>query len=171
MHDEEGFARFMADRYPGLVRTAFLLTGDRGHAEDLAQAALLRTFLAWGRLRDPGNAEAYTRTIMARLAIRWGRRRWRGELPVATVDRPPAEDGTGAVDQADLALRALALLPVGQRAVLVLRYYEQRSEAEIARILRCPPGTVKSRGARGLAALRAAGVGHDETAVPEEPRR
>jgi RNA polymerase sigma-70 factor (sigma-E family) len=169
MTAEEDFARFMTGRYPALVRTAFLLTGDRDHAEDLAQAALLRTFLAWPRLYDPANAEAYTRTVMARLSVRWARRRWRGERASADVDRVSGDDATDFVDTADVVLRALALLPPAQRAVLVLRFYEQRSEADIAAILRCAPGTVKSRCARALSALRAAGIGAD-TPVPEEPR-
>lgn len=160
--DEEGFSRFMADRYEPLVRTAYLLTADRGHAEDLAQASLLRTFLAWDRLRDTANAETYTRTVMARLAIRWGRRRWRGERATVSIDAAPVADGGERVDDADLAMRCLAALPAPQRAVLVLRYFEQRSEAEIAAILRCSPGTVKSRAARALAALRASGLLDDE---------
>ena len=72
------FERLVTTCYAALVRTAVLLTGDRGHAEDLVQAALVRTYLAWGRLRSTDSAEAYTRTVMARLAIKWGRRRWRG---------------------------------------------------------------------------------------------
>lgn len=162
MDDGDGFDRFMAERYSALVRTAFLLTADRGHAEDLAQASLIRTYLAWDRLRDPANAERYTRTVMARLAIRWGRRRWRGERPAPPVEPEPGDDPNTAIDNADLVLRCLATLPPPQRAVLVLRYFEQRSEAEIAAILRCSPGTVKSRTARALAALRAAGVPTDD---------
>lgn len=165
MDDGAGFPRFMAERYPALVRTAFLLTADRGHAEDLAQASLIRTYLAWDRLHDPANAERYTRTVMARLAIRWSRRRWRGERPAAHLNPPPTQDPNTAVDDADLVVRCLATLPPAQRAVLVLRYFDQRSEAEIAGILRCSAGTVKSRAARALAALRAAGVLTDETST------
>lgn len=157
MAEDEEFSRFMAERYGALVRTAFLLTADRGHAEDLTQASLVRTFLAWGRLHDAAAAESYTRTVMARLAIRWGGRRWRGEQATQHLDRVAVTDAAGAVDDSDLAMRCLAALPSPQRAVLVLRYFEQRSEAEIATILRCSPGTVKSRAARALATLRAAG--------------
>ncbi len=108
MAENEEFSRFMAGRYAALVRTAFLLTADRGRAEDLVHASLIRTYLAWDRLHDVGSAEAYTRTA--------------------------------------------------------------RSEAEIATALRCSPGTVKSRAARGLAALRAAGVLADERPEPSTIR-
>jgi RNA polymerase sigma-70 factor (sigma-E family) len=168
--EDEEFSRFMADRYGALVRTAFLLTADRGHAEDLAQASLIRTFQAWGRLQDTGAAEAYTRTVMARLAIRWGRRRWRGEQATPHLDRVAVIDAAEGVDDADLVMRCLAALPGPQRAVLVLRYFEHRSEAEIATILRCSPGTVKSRCARALAALRAAGFLDEAGSQPSTSR-
>ena len=154
--DQREFDAFMTARYGALVRTARLLLGNNASAEDLAQAALLRTFLHWGNLRDPSNAEAYTRTVMARLAIRWGRRGWRAEQPTAVLDAVGVEDASEQVDAADEVSRWLDGLPVAQRAVLVLRYYEQLSEAEVARVLRCRPGTVKSRAARAMAALRAA---------------
>lgn len=152
----------MADCYPRLVRTAFLLTGDRGHAEDLTQSCLLRTYLAWGRLHDAGNAESYTRTVMFRLWSRWRRRRWRGEVPTATIDTP-ASEATVSVETEDVLLRCLIGLPAEQRAVLVLRYFEGFSEAETARLLGCRPGTVKSRAARAIAALRASGLLTDDT--------
>ncbi|HWI04415.1 MAG TPA: sigma factor [Acidimicrobiales bacterium] len=111
MAEDEEFSRFMADRYGALVRTAFLLTADRGHAEDLAQASLIRTFQAWGRLHDTAAAETYTRTVMARLAIRWGRRRWRAEQATPHLDRLAVIDAAGKVDDADLVKRCLAALP------------------------------------------------------------
>ena len=148
----------MAAGYPALVRTAVLLLGGAGQAEDLVQSALLRTYLRWDSLHSPANAEAYTRTVMARLAIRWGRRRWRGEQPMAALDVVAVDDDRDLVDDADEASRCLERLPAAQRAVLVLRYYEQLSEAEVARVLRCRPGTVKSRSARALAALRSVGA-------------
>jgi RNA polymerase sigma-70 factor (sigma-E family) len=157
---DEEFGAFVAARYRALVRTGLLLSGDRGHAEDLAQSALIRTYLAWGRLHDPANAEAYARRTLVRLALRARQRRWNAEV---TAERLP-EPGriTAAVPGAeDLALdvrRALATLPSGQRAVLVLRYLDDQSEAEIARLLGISPGTVKSRAARGLASLRTAGL-------------
>lgn len=152
--DEVAFAGFVRARYASLLRYAVLLTGERGQAEDLLQEGLARTYSAWGRLA-PAAADAYTRTTLARLALRGRRRRWRGEIvtaspPERAADQPDQDLGT--------AVRAaLAALPADQRIVLVLRYFEDRTEREIADLLDCPPGTVKSRAARGLAALRAAG--------------
>ncbi|GIF63569.1 RNA polymerase sigma24 factor [Asanoa ishikariensis] len=152
---EREFAEFVALRYADLVRTAVLLTGDRGHAEDLVQRALLAVFRSWDRLDRVANAEAYTRTTMVRLASRWWRRRWRAEVPTQWLPDRPIGDHAPDVDTAEVVRQALASLPWAQRAVLVMRYFEERSEAEIAEVLGCSPGTVKSRASRGLAALRA----------------
>lgn len=154
MTDADGFAAFVAARYRALVRTAFLFVGDRGHAEDLAQTALLRTYSHWSALRSEDAAEAYTRTTMARLAGRWSRRRWRGEVPSETPDAANQTDHVANRAETLDLFAALGALPWPQRAVLVLRYFEHLSEAETATILRCAPGTVKSRTSRALAALR-----------------
>jgi RNA polymerase sigma-70 factor (sigma-E family) len=162
---DDEFGEFAAARYGALVRTAFLLTGDCGHAEDLAQSALFKTYLAWGRLRAPENAEAYTRRTLIRLAGRSRRRHWTGEIPAGQLAETvqsrarnqvsaPAASIDGAVD----VRRALAALPAGQREVLVLRFLDDRSEAETASLLGISPGTVKSRVSRGLASLRQAGL-------------
>ncbi len=173
MGREDEFAAFVAARYRALVRTGLLLTGDTGHAEDLAQSALIRTYLAWGRLREPASAEAYARRTLVRLAVRARQRRWTGEVaagnPVPGMAGAAGMAGvTGAAAARqpgepvhDLALdvrRALGALPAGQRAVLVLRYLDDYSEADTARLLGISPGTVKSRAARGLASLRQAGL-------------
>jgi len=157
---DDDFAAFVAARYRALVRTGLLLIGDSGHAEDLAQSALIRTYLAWGRLREPASAEAYARRTLVRLALRARQRRWTGEIAAGRIPErgmsTPAEAGRD-----DLVLdvrRALGALPAGQRAVLVLRYLDDQSEAETARLLGISPGTVKSRAARGLARLRQAGL-------------
>jgi len=155
---EAAFAGFVAGSYAALVRTAYLLTGDRGHAEDLVQQCLLTTYRAWPRLDSLDAAGAYTRTSMVRLATRWGARRWRGEVPTYDLPEHGADDHAGAVDSAVLVRRALGALPAQQRAVLVLRYLEDRSEAEVAAIMGCSVGTVKSRASRALAALRAHGL-------------
>lgn len=160
MARDEEFAAFVAARYRALVRTGLLMTGDTGHAEDLTQSALIRTYLAWSRLRDPANAEAYTRRTLVRLALRARRRRSAAEIASGTR---PGEDASLAAGfgQEDLVMdvrRALAGLPPGQRAVLVLRYLDDQSEADTARLLSISPGTVKSRAARGLARLREAGL-------------
>jgi len=154
-----GFADFVASRYSSLARSAYLLVGDRGSAEDLVQSALVSTFGAWGRLLAVEAAESYTRTTMVRLAGRWGRRRWRGEIPADQItERPDPADHSSTADGAVDVRVALSRLPMQQRAVLVLRYFDDLSEAETARILDCSVGTVKSRASRGLATLRTAGL-------------
>jgi RNA polymerase sigma-70 factor (sigma-E family) len=153
---EDGFSEFVAARYSALARSGYLLVGDRGHAEDLVQSALIKTLAGWTRLASPVAAEAYTRTTMVRLAGRWARRRWRGEIP---SDR--RQELVDARTEPDLGLdvhAALATLPWPQRAVLVLRYFDDLSEAETATILRCSPGTVKSRSSRAIAQLRSCGL-------------
>jgi RNA polymerase sigma-70 factor (sigma-E family) len=155
---DDEFAAFVAARYRALVRTGLLLTGDTGHAEDLTQSALLRTYLAWGRLREPANAEAYARRTLVRLALRARQRRWTAEVATAQIPESGAGPLAGIDDVVLDVRRALAALPAAQRAVLVLRYLDDQSEAETARLLGISPGTVKSRAARGLARLREAGL-------------
>jgi len=157
--DREGppeFAQFVDARYAALVRSAYLLVGDRGHAEDVVQSALVKTLGAWARLAAVEAAEAYTRTTMVRLAARAARRRWRGEVATAELpDEPSAGvDPSTAVD----VRAALRRLPWPQRAVLVLRFLDDLSEQQTADVLGCSVGTVKSRTSRGLAALRASGL-------------
>jgi RNA polymerase sigma-70 factor (sigma-E family) len=152
------FGDFVAARYPSLVRTAYLLTGDRGHAEDLVQAALLRTFHAWRRVDAPDHAEAYVRTAMIRLATRARRRRWVGEVPSADLPDHGRADASNEVAEAAVVRAALTTLPWPQRAVLVLRYFDDLTEAQVAEVLGCSVGTVKSRASRALAALRTAGL-------------
>jgi RNA polymerase sigma-70 factor (sigma-E family) len=131
-----------------------LFVGDRGHAEDLAQTALLRTYLHFGRLRSPAAADAYTRKTMARLAGRWSRRRWRGELPSGDLfGRDTTDPLAGSAAALDL-YAALGGLPWPQRAVLVLRYFEGLTVIETAEVLSCSAGTVKSRASRALTKLR-----------------
>ena len=151
-----GFAEFARARYPDLVRTAYLLIGDRGLAEDLVQACLVGTLGAWDRLAAPEVAEAYTRKAMVRLVGRWGRRRWRGEVPTSSL--PDSEQPGPDVAMAMDVRRALARLPWEQRAVLVLRYFDDLNESDIAAALGCSVGTVKSRASRALTALRRDGL-------------
>lgn len=158
MVDDAAFAWFVASSHRPLLRSAYLLVADRGQAEDLVQETLFRTYLAWHRLRAREAALAYARTTLVRLAARRARRRWRGEVPDADagLGAPPAMSR-----DVDLALdvrAALTRLPWGQRVVLVLRYFDDLSEAQTAAVLGCSLGTVKSRAGRGLQALRAAGV-------------
>jgi RNA polymerase sigma-70 factor (sigma-E family) len=150
------FEAFVRTRTPSLLRSAYLLTGDQQLAEDLVQSALIRTHRSWRNLHDAGNAEAYTRKIMYNLQVSWWRRgRVAESLAAELPDHGlPGEDlAHGAALRLSLQ-QALLRLGNKQRAVLVLRFFEDRSEAEIAGILGVSPGTVKSQAARALARLR-----------------
>lgn len=161
------FEAFVASRYGSLVRAARLVAPDPSQAEDLVQSALIRTYTKWSSLRDPVAAQAYTHTTLVRLALRGRRRRWRGERPTEIVPERASPDEYAITDDADVLRRALATIPAEQRAVLVLRYYLQFSEAETAATLKCKVGTVKSRANRALAGLRNSGLLDAETAVSE----
>jgi RNA polymerase sigma-70 factor (ECF subfamily) len=153
--DEEEFRRFVAARSRALLRTAYLLTGSQAGAEDLLQTALGKTYRVWSRLESPAAYEAYVRTTLVRTAANWWRRRRRdAELLAALGATAVASSTDDPLEDRDEMWRQLLLLPVRQRAVLVLRYYEGLSEAEIARMLGCATGTVKSQAHRGLATLR-----------------
>jgi RNA polymerase sigma-70 factor (sigma-E family) len=165
------FGRFVLEANAGLVRFGTFLVGERAGGEDVTQTALLKVYGSWSRLEDTAAAGAYTRKVMVRLAERGRRRRWSGEHPSAiAADALITLDRTDEVVVADLVRRALACLPVGQRAVLVLRYFEMRNEAEIAEILGISIGTVKSRAARGLAALREVGLLRSDQLTGEDAR-
>ena len=152
-YDEE-FAHFVAARSMALLRTAHLLTGDLGTAEDLLQTALLKTYRHWPRLTNREAPDAFVRRVMITSQASWWRRRRVREDSAAVVPEPAVADATRAADVRDELWRALARLPVRMRAVLVLRYWEDLSEAETARVLGCSAGTVKSQASRGLARLR-----------------
>jgi RNA polymerase sigma-70 factor (sigma-E family) len=150
---------FVAARGEALLRVAVMLTGDRQAAEDLVQVVLAKAYPRWARISTMGRPEAYLRRILVHEQLRRGRRRWRREVPTgAMADAPPAivADGADARASRDAAWRLLARLPPRQRAVLVLRYYEDLPDTEIAAILGCRTGTVRSQAARALATLRAA---------------
>jgi RNA polymerase sigma-70 factor (sigma-E family) len=153
----EQFCEFVRMRSKALLHTAFLLTGDRHLAEDLVQDALARTHRAARRLADDGHFEAYCRTAMYHLHIsRWRRRRVTEALP-GDLDTL-AHRGSDHADRTDLKIslhRALAQLTRRQRAVLVLRFFEDRSEAETAELMSCSIGTVKSQTSKALARVRA----------------
>ncbi|WP_127497552.1 SigE family RNA polymerase sigma factor [Actinoplanes solisilvae] len=151
------FSDFVRARTPALLRTAFLLTGDRHLAEDLVQDALARTHRGRHRLDDPGHFEAYTRTAMYHLHVsRWRRRRVVESLPGELTDvAHPDSDHSRRTDLKLALHEALAQLTRRQRAVLVLRYFEDRSEAEAADLLHCSVGTIKSQTSKALARLRA----------------
>ncbi len=151
---DEAFSAFVAARSRHLLQAAHLLTGDRHRAEDLLQTTLTRAYLRWDRIVDE-DPEGYVRRTMVNAHIDWWRRRpWREQSTDDVPDRPVA-DGASAYDARDALLAALAGLSRRQRAVVVLRYFEDLSEAEIARTLGCSTGTVKSAASRAMAKLRA----------------
>jgi RNA polymerase sigma-70 factor (sigma-E family) len=153
--DEEGFREFVARRQLALLRTAYLLTGDWGTAEDLLQTALTKTYLARHRIRDPAAIEAYVRAALVTTSTSWWRRRWHGERPTEQLpESSTGGDRTAAYDDRDELWGHVKNLPARQRAVLVLRYYEDLSEAETARLLGVSVGTVKSQTSRSMHALR-----------------
>jgi RNA polymerase sigma-70 factor (sigma-E family) len=158
---DEQFASFVRARGDHHLRTAVLVAGERQAGEDLLQASLERLYRAWPRLDESTEPDAYLRRIIVNTRRSWWEARWRRESPARL---PPAESGPGqaVADFSDthvlglVVRRALARLPRQQRAVLVLRYYEDLAETEVARLLGCAPGTVKTHTRRGLAALRSA---------------
>jgi RNA polymerase sigma-70 factor (sigma-E family) len=155
------FVAFVRARTPSLLRSAVLLTGDQHLAEDLVQTALARTHQSWRRLYASGNADAYTRRIMYHLQVSWWRRRRVAEvMPETMPPRTSRSQPRASNDTDEIALRvtlreALLRLTKRQRAVLVLRFYEDLSESETAEILGVAVGTVKSQTSKALARLRA----------------
>lgn len=149
------FDEFVLARTRSLLHTAYLLTGDTGTAEDLLQTALVKAHRSWSRITDGGDPEAYVRRILVNTYATWWRRRWRFETPHGDLPEPPGiADHADAVSEHDVAWRLVQSLPARQRAVLVLRYWEDLPEAEIAEVLGISRGTVKSQAAKALARLR-----------------
>ena len=165
---EAEFVSYVAARQAALLRTAVLLTGDRHSAEDLLQTALAKLYLSWGSVRRTESMDAYVRRVMVNQLTSWWRRAWRRrEISTWEVsDRPDprhvVRDAFEDVVQRDAMWRALQTLPPGQRAALVLRYYEDLSEAQTAEVLGCSVGTVKSQVHRALNRLRASYEGEGD---------
>jgi RNA polymerase sigma-70 factor (sigma-E family) len=151
---EEEFREFVAARSPALLRTAYLLVGDWGTAEDLLQTALTKTYLAWKRLGRIEAVEPYTRRVLVNTATSWWRRRWHGERPTEVLPERAAPDQIEEQLERDALWKHLRALPARQRAVLVLRYYEDLTEAQTAAMLNISTGTVKSQTFRALNTLR-----------------
>jgi len=154
---DSSFEDFVAGSSARLFSTARLLTGgNRAEAEDLLQGAYERAYRRWGRISGRADPERYVRQILVNASVdRWRRLRRHPEIPLAVSGADPgAADTAAVVADRDLLLRGLAALPPRQRAVLVLRYFEDLSEAQTAMMLGCSVGTVKSQTARGLVRLR-----------------
>ena len=146
------FSELVHAAWPSLYRTAYLLLGDRGLAEDLVQTALAKTYASWGKVRDPSSARGYARRTMVNTAASWFRRSgWRNERPTEVLHGSSYDDDPSV----RLALmQSLDQLPPRQRAVVVLRFYDDMSVAETADALGCAEGTVKSQTSDALTRLR-----------------
>lgn len=164
--DVAGFSDLVAARSPALFRTAYAVVGDHQLAQDLLQEALAKAYVAWPRLRDATKAEAYVRRTIVTTAISWWRRPSFHERPAAVLPEAGGADATEQLATHDAVWPLVCSLPPRQRAALVLRYYEELSEAEIAEALGISRGTVKSQASRGLALLR-----ERTTTTPREEER
>jgi RNA polymerase sigma-70 factor (sigma-E family) len=166
----EEFRDYVVGASPSLLRVAYLMTGNRGDAEDLLQTALAKTYLAWPRIRDRESLDSYVRRVMLNTRTSWWRRS--RHLPTSALDESAAHrassarDDTADVDLHDALWTALGGLSQRQRAAVVLRYYEDLSEPETAALLGVSVGTVKSTVSRALQKLRDdAGLRDDERAA------
>jgi RNA polymerase sigma-70 factor (sigma-E family) len=148
------FTAFVRECGGALTRTAYFLTADRHLAEDLVQTALAETYVRWPGIRDTAKAEAYARRVLVNANAAWWRRRSATEVPVSSAPDAARPDDTAAVTERAPLLDALRQLPARQRAAVVLRFYDDLSEAETARALGCSVGSVKRHTARGLDRLR-----------------
>jgi RNA polymerase sigma-70 factor (sigma-E family) len=149
------FAQFVAARQRTLQRTAWLITGDYGQAEDLVQTALAKAWPRWDRIRRRDDPEIYVRRVMLNTWLTWRRRRWRGEKAADYVpDTAAPGDLAGDVAVRVAVRRALGALTDRQRTVLVLRVFDDLSETQVAQVLDCAVGTVKATLSHALAKLR-----------------
>ena len=149
---DDEFSEFVRVAWAGLYRTAYLLLGDAALAEDLVQTALAKTYAAWPSVRDVRAAPGFARTTLVNTAAAWFRRRsWRNEVPTEFL--PDAGHDTDPSTR-PAVLDALGILPPRQRAVVVLRFYEDLSVSETAHALGCSEGTVKSQTSKALDTLR-----------------
>jgi RNA polymerase sigma-70 factor (sigma-E family) len=153
-HGHPDFRDYVTERRRSLLRTAYLLTGNRADAEDLVQAALAKTYLAWDRIEDRRALDGYVRRAMVNTHISWWRRRRLEEYPTDEIPDQIVADHSGTSDLQDTLRRAVDRLPQRMRAAVVLRYFEDMTEAEVADVLGVSLGTVKSTVSRAVAKLR-----------------
>ncbi|NUP51035.1 MAG: SigE family RNA polymerase sigma factor [Catenulispora sp.] len=160
------FREYMAARWPVLLRTAVLLTGDRQTAEDVVQTALTRVYASWRRVRKVEDVDAYVRRVLVNAHLSRFRKKRVVEHLTDVVPESQGPDVHVTAEQRAALLAALAELPARQRAVVVLRYWEDMTESQVADVLRCSVGTVKSQASKGLARLRNSAALYD----PQEIR-
>jgi len=165
------FSEYVTLRWPPMLRTARLLTGEQALAEDLVQTALEKCFAAWPRLRAYEAADAYVRRTIVNTYLSWRRKRAWSEVPRDRFDDHPTADVADVVPQRSVLMDALAELAPRQRAAIVLRYYEDLSVQQTAELLGCSIGTVKSQTSDALARLRDLLGDLDEAAESESERR
>ena len=152
--DDPAFRDYVRERSRALLRTAYLLTGNRADAEDLVQSALAKTYLAWDRIEDRGALDGYVRRAMVNTHISWWRRRRVEEYPTDEVPDQAVADHPVSSDIQEALRRAVDRLPQRMRAAVTLRFYEDMTEPEIAEVLGVSLGTVKSTVSRAVAKLR-----------------
>jgi RNA polymerase sigma-70 factor (sigma-E family) len=153
-HEDHSFRDYVRERRRSLLRTAYVLTGNRADAEDLVQSALAKTYLAWDRIEDRGALDGYVRRAMVNTHISWWRRRRVEEFPTDEIPDQAVTDYPATSDMQDSLRHAIDRLPQRMRAAVVLRYYEDMTEAEVAEALGVSLGTVKSTVSRAVAKLR-----------------
>jgi RNA polymerase sigma-70 factor (sigma-E family) len=150
----DSFTDFVTEQGRALLRTAWLLTGDWAAAEDLVQTTFTKVWRHWDRVQDTNDAVSYVRRMMLNCHLKTLRRRWNGERPTAVLPEIVCADEHAASEIRASLRAALATLPPRQRAVVVLRYFNDLSEAQTAAELGCSVGTVKSQASRAMATLR-----------------
>jgi RNA polymerase sigma-70 factor (sigma-E family) len=160
--DDAAFRDYVEARGSVLLRMALMLTGNRPDAEDLMQAALAKTYLAWGKINDRAALDSYVRRAMVNTHISWWRRRKLEEFPTDELPDQAVADHSRESDLAEMVRRALDRLPQRMRAAVMLRYFEDMTEPEIAAVLGISLGTVKSTVSRAVARLR------DDTELGED---
>ncbi|WP_203416854.1 SigE family RNA polymerase sigma factor [Jiangella ureilytica] len=156
MDRDSAFEQYVEVRQAALLRLAYLLTGDQHAAEDLVQSALAKLYLAWNRVERADSIDAYAKRIMINEHSSWWRRAWRRleTTTDAVPERPVIADFGQALAERDALWTVVQALPPRQRAAVVLRFYEDMSEQDVAVTLGCSVGTVKSQTSRALATLR-----------------
>jgi RNA polymerase sigma-70 factor (sigma-E family) len=169
--NDEAFVEFAAASQVQMRRTAYLMCGDWQRASDIVQEALIRMYVAWPRLEKRGGLVTYTRRTVISAAIDMGRKRSNSEIPAVADDSVTSGvDIAGDVSERQALLGGLARLPTRQRACVVLRYFEDLPVSDVAAMLECSEGTVKSQTSRALSSLRTIfqAQGHDDLVVSEE---
>jgi RNA polymerase sigma-70 factor (sigma-E family) len=152
--DRLAFGEYVRIRSRALLRAAQAMTGNRSDAEDLVQATLVKAYLSWDRISDPAALDTYVRRVMVNTHISGWRRRRLDEYPTDDLPDSPAADATGDADLRDVVQRAIDRLPRQMRAAVMLRFYDDMTEPEVAAALGISVGTVKSTVARAVAKLR-----------------